>query len=144
MAGGQVVLSTPKTATSVRSVGLDPQTVLALRSYKARQSAERLAAGEAWANGEEWVFTDEVGKPLHPTKMSKLFTEAAVAAGLPRIRLHDLRHGYATATLEAGAPLKVVSERLGHKSVGIIADIYSQSVDRHPLCERPGERGSFR
>lgn len=125
MAGGQVVISTPKTATSARSVGLDPQAVLALRSYKARHSAERLAAGEAWAKGEEWVFTDEVGRPLHPTKLSKLFTEAAAAAGLPRIRLHDLRHGYATAALEAGAPLKVVSERLGHKSVGITADTYS-------------------
>jgi len=125
MAGGKIVLSSPKTATSARSVGLDPQTVLALRSYKTRQSAERLAVGETWANAEDWVFTDEVGRPLHPTKMSKLFKDAAELAGLPKIRLHDLRHGYATAALEAGAPLKVVSERLGHKSVGITADIYS-------------------
>ena len=46
-------------------------------------------------------------------------------AGLPQIRLHDLRHSYATAALEAGVPLKVVSERLGHSSIAITGDIYS-------------------
>jgi integrase len=46
-------------------------------------------------------------------------------AGLPKIRLHDLRHSYATAALAAGIPAKVVSERLGHASVMITLDTYS-------------------
>lgn len=41
------------------------------------------------------------------------------------IRLHDLRHGWATLALKAGVPLKVVSERLGHTTTTITADIYS-------------------
>jgi len=44
---------------------------------------------------------------------------------MPKIRLHDLRHGYATAALEAGTPMKAVSNRLGHASISITADIYS-------------------
>jgi hypothetical protein len=46
-------------------------------------------------------------------------------AGLPAIRLHDLRHSYATAALAAGIPAKVVSERLGHATIAITMDTYS-------------------
>ena len=46
-------------------------------------------------------------------------------SGLPRIRLHDLRHSYATAALAANVSPKVVSERLGHAKVGITLDVYS-------------------
>lgn len=125
MAGGQVVLSTPKTAASARSIGLDPQTVSALRRFKALQATERLAAGTAWSNHEGWIFTDEVGRPVHPNAVSKLFANAVTTTSMPKIRLHDLRHSYATAALEAGVPLKVVSERFGHKRIGTTADIYS-------------------
>ena len=46
-------------------------------------------------------------------------------AGLPVIRLHDIRPSYATAALSAGIPAKVVSERLGHANVSITLDTYS-------------------
>jgi integrase len=45
-------------------------------------------------------------------------------AGLPSITLHGIRHSYATAALAAGEPLKVVSERLGHASTSITANLY--------------------
>ena len=54
-------------------------------------------------------------------------------AGLAHIRFHDLRHTNATMMLEAGVPLKVASERLGHSSIQITADLYSHvttSVDQ--------------
>ncbi len=47
------------------------------------------------------------------------------ASGLTRIRLHDLRHTYATLALKAGVHPKIVSERLGHATVGITLDLYS-------------------
>ena len=43
----------------------------------------------------------------------------------PKIRLHDVRHSYATAALAAGVPAKVVSERLGHANIAITMDTYS-------------------
>ena len=48
--------------------------------------------------------------------------------GLPAIRLHDVRHSYATAALAAGIPAKIVSERLGHANVQITLDTYSHVI----------------
>jgi integrase len=49
-------------------------------------------------------------------------------SGLPRIRLHDLRHTWATLALQAGVHPKVVSERLGHGSIAITLDTYSHAI----------------
>ncbi len=43
----------------------------------------------------------------------------------PKIRLHDLRHGWATMALAAGVHPEVVQERLGHANIGITLDVYS-------------------
>ncbi|MEY9935609.1 integrase [Catenulispora sp. GP43] len=67
--------------------------------------------------------------PLHPAHVTDQFTLLAREAGLPPIRLHDLRHGIATHALAAGVPLKVVSELLGHATTGITGDIYTTVVD---------------
>ena len=70
------------------------------------------------------VFAQVTGEPIHPDYVSKRFDRLVKAAGLRRIRLHDLRHTSATMLLEAGVPLKVVTERLGHSSTRITADLY--------------------
>jgi integrase len=71
------------------------------------------------------VFAHEAGSPLRPEWVSKRFGTLAADAGLPRIHLHDLRHSAASVALAAGVPMKVVSVRLGHSTMGITADIYS-------------------
>jgi integrase len=72
---------------------------------------------------------------MHPLPKGVSIVDARIARhGLPKIRLHDLRHTWATLALEAGVPLKVVSERLGHATTAITADIYSHvapALDRH-------------
>ena len=115
----------PKTLKSRRQVYLDPATVDALRSHRARQNEERLAAGPAWDTDCKYVFTDELGGRFDPETFSKLFRRYAAQADLPEIRLHDLRHSYATLALKAGVHPKVVSEQLGHATVGITLDLYS-------------------
>ena len=50
---------------------------------------------------------------------------AGIAAGLPKIRLHDVRHSAVTAMLLAGEPVKVVSERVGHASTAFTQDVYA-------------------
>jgi integrase len=57
-----------------------------------------------------------------------LFDRHLRRIGLPRIRLHDLRHTHATLALQAGVHPKVVSERLGHTTVAMTLDIYSHAI----------------
>jgi len=71
------------------------------------------------------VFTQETGEALNPDRVSNAFRDAVLAAGLPLIRLHDLRHTHASLGLAAGIPAKVMSERLGHSTVSITLDTYS-------------------
>jgi Phage integrase family len=119
-----VHISEPKTARSRRSIALDPVTVAALREHKSRQAADRVAVGPAYQDSG-LVFTLPDGSPIHPQRFSDWFRQHVRAAGLPAIRLHDLRHSYATAALAAGIPAKVVSERLGHATIAITMDTYS-------------------
>jgi integrase len=120
----EVHVSEPKTAKGRRSLALAPATVAALRQHRARQAEERLAVGPRW-HDSGLVFTWPDGRPIHPQRFSTWFEQLARAAGLPRIRLHDVRHSYATAALAAGIPAKVVSERLGHATIAITMDSYS-------------------
>jgi hypothetical protein len=61
---------------------------------------------------------------LHPEHVTKRFARLVRDAGLAPITLRGVRHSYATAALAAGEPLKVVSERLGHASTSITANLY--------------------
>ena len=119
-----VGLIQPKTTKGRRSIALDPATVAALQAHRIRQLEERLQWGEGW-HDSDLVFTRENGTTIHPQRMTSWFEQRSRDAGLPKIRLHDLRHSYATAALAAGVPAKVVSERLGHASVMITLDTYS-------------------
>jgi integrase len=112
-----------KTASSHRQLALDPFTVAALKAHRVRQLEERLAWGPAWTD-TGLVFTREDGQVLHPEHITKRFARLVRDAGLPPITLHGVRHSYATAALAAGEPLKVVSERLGHASTSITANLY--------------------
>jgi integrase len=49
-------------------------------------------------------------------------------AGVPRIRIHDLRHTHASLALSAGIHPKVVQERLGHSAVAMTLDTYSHAI----------------
>jgi len=121
---GRVHLSEPKTRSGVRTVPLDASTVSALRAHRASQATDRLKAGSAWQD-TGFVFTDERGQMLRPEAVSRAFRTAAGAADLPVIRLHDLRHTSASLALAAGVPLKVVSDRLGHSTIAITANLYT-------------------
>lgn len=125
--GYEIEFSEPKTERGRRNVALDSQTVAALRAHRKDQIAEQLALGPAYED-RGLVFCCEDGTPIHPDRASKLFAQHVKAAGLPRIRLHDLRHTHATLALAAGVHPKVVSERLGHSSIAITLDTYSHAI----------------
>lgn len=121
---GRPHVKAPKTAKSRRTVELDARTVVELKEWRRRQLEERLRAGEAWEAGE-WVFTDQLGKPVNPDWVGKRFRKLLAATDLPSLTMRQLRHTHATALLRAGVHPKVVQERLGHSSIGVTLDIYS-------------------
>ncbi len=97
--GYQVPITPTKTRTSRRTVDLDPRTVGVLADWRAAQDRE---LGERDTLGT--VFTRPTGEPVYPHVLSQTFSRLQRAAGVPRIRLHDLRHTHATLLLKAGVP----------------------------------------
>ncbi len=116
---GGVVLVEPKTDRSRRTVYLAPGTVAALAEHRRRQVEEPLAASE------RFVFTGTTGRPLDASGVSGQFHEALARAGLPNVRVHDLRHTAATHLLTRGVHPKVVQELLGHSTISLTLDTYS-------------------
>lgn len=117
----------PKTEESMASVALDETTVAVLAEHRVRQRAERRAVR---AKGGSWVepglvFTQPDGSPLHPADVTDQFHHLSRQAGLPPIRLHDLRHGAATLAVAAGVEMKVVQHMMRHASMSTTSDIYT-------------------
>jgi hypothetical protein len=114
----------PKSAASNRTIALDRSTVTVLRAHLYRQRAEYLLTGRTWRESG-YVFTRPDGLPFHPNYFTKRLRFLTVLAGLPPVRLHDLRHGAASLAHTAGADLKTVQDQLGHASIVLTADTYT-------------------
>ncbi|WP_310962416.1 tyrosine-type recombinase/integrase [Nocardioides terrisoli] len=121
---GRAVESQPKTASGVRNLALDPDTCEALREYFITWDTERELLGQ----DTQLLFVWADGRPLHPDTITALFHGHCKSAGLPRIRLHDVRHSYASAALKAGIPAKVISERLGHSTAAFTLQTYTHVI----------------
>jgi integrase len=98
---GKVVEEDGKSDGSRRTIALDPYTLGVLRSHMTMLDAERAVAGEHYQD-HGLLFCWEDGRPPHSDTMTARFNRLADAAGLPRIRLHDVRHSYATAAVVRG------------------------------------------
>ncbi len=94
-----------------------------LKKHRIEQNKHRLALGEAYID-HGLIFARPDGMPINPHAFGDAFRALVKRADIPSIRLHDLRHTHVTLLLKSGAPLKVVSERAGHASVGTTGDIY--------------------
>jgi integrase len=124
LAGGVPVWSDPKTDRGRRLISLDAGTVAKLRAHRKAQAEERLLIGAGYRD-LGLVFAMPDGRPVHPERFSREFAQTVTRSGLPVIRLHDLRHTWATLALQSGIHPKVVQERLGHSNISITLDIYS-------------------
>jgi integrase len=122
--GWKTVQGAPKSDAGDRTIALDAGTVADIRRHRREHDRERESAGDAWA-GSGFEFTGEHGGPLHPADVTYAFHMIAYLAGLPPVRLHDLRHGAATMLLAAGHGMKVVQETLGLSSITIAGDTYT-------------------
>ena len=95
-----------------------------LRQHQRRQVLAKMELNQHW-HDNDLVFPNEFGMPLDPATLTRNFEKLRDRAGMPNVRLHELRHFHATMLPESGTHLKVVQERLGHSSIAITADTYS-------------------
>jgi integrase len=130
VAGREVITSSTKNR-KVRTLKVGPEVLADLRQLKALQTRERLAAGQAYASSG-LVVVNELGIPMRPERYGDLFQIHANAAGLPRIRLHDLRHTTASLLHSLGQPPAACAKYLGHTTevyLRTYAHLYAEDED---------------
>lgn len=119
---GEVYEESPKSRAGKRTITIDTDTVVALAQMKnAQERASEIIGG--WVS--EYVATELDGLPIKPEALTRRFQSASRDAGLPVIRLHDVRHSSATLQLNEGVPVHVVSGRLGHSTPSTTLNVYA-------------------
>lgn len=121
-------ISDPKTTHSTRTLDLSDPMMAVLKSRRKAQMLDQAEAGKqgvSWLNRWSLVFTGPFGRPTSRNSIHRELAALLRKAGLPRIRLHDLRHTCATLQLAAGVQPKVVQENLGHSKISTTLDLYA-------------------
>jgi integrase len=119
-----LVLAPPKTTTSTRTLPVPDIVEQALQRHFKRREAERERAANFWVE-TGLVFTTEGGQPIDPANLLKTFKRVLVAADLPKMRFHDLRHSCATLLIAQAVHPRIVMDILGHSQISITMDLYS-------------------
>lgn len=125
-----------------------PQPLLVqLRKHAAEQEEERKAAGELWHEGD-WLFTDQLGKPLHHRTDLAHWKQLLADAGVHDARLHDARHTAATVLLELGVSDRAAMQLMGCSNAalpqryqhvtGTVLDSVAEKISTH-LWNEPDE-----
>ena len=115
---GELVVSEPKTKASNRSVILPAPVLIVLSNYKIETNSV-------------WMFPSPLNSdsPRDPTAVRKRLTTILKRADCKHIRFHDLRHTFATASLEHGMDIKTLSTIIGHVSTATTLNVYSHVTD---------------
>jgi integrase len=136
--GYTVAVSEPKTEAGRRTIAVPASVCAVIKRHMAAQKAEKMAHRDVWGRDRpegpgklNLVFTNEIGRELHPDRVSKLFERAVARSKQPRISLHGLRHTFATiALMEGKQPVSVVSRRSGHSKTSVTLDFYAHAMPR--------------
>lgn len=102
----------------------------ALRSVRQRQQEARLLSGGTWSNPLNLVFTNALGGHLSKNTVYSHCKRIVARIGLPETRFHDLRHTFATLSLQNGDDIKTVSASLGHATVAFTLDVYGHVTEQ--------------
>ncbi len=102
---------------------LSPSLALLLRNYRSEVETQRLLLGKPLTD-RDFVFAHPDGTPLDPSTVTHVFARAVRKAEL-ELRLHDLRHSFASVMLAAGVNVKAISQSMGHANIGITLDTYA-------------------
>lgn len=119
---------TPKTASSIRFITLPKETMNLLRKYRAWQAEEILRLGEYYERNN-FVFSQDNGKPMHPDSVTTWLDRFSKRHGLPHVNPHAFRHTMASMLYFNGVDSVSISKRLGHAQVSTTANIYAHIME---------------
>ena len=116
---GEVKINTPKTKSSIRTIRLCDECIRLLSELKENQIPK-----------SKYIFPSSVTGEIRDTSaVTRRLHRIQDRAGVPRIRFHDLRHSFATLSLEQGMDIKTVSHMLGHTDAGFTMNTYMHVTD---------------
>jgi integrase len=115
------VFSKPKTKASIRSIDIGPELKKILLEHKIGSLSNPLGL----------VFVNSEGNPIEETNFVKrMFSPAVTAAGLGKVRFHDLRHTFGSLKIKQGENVKYVQVQMGHSGIQVTMDTYAHLLDK--------------
>lgn len=130
----ELIVTTPKTDTSIRTVPLIDKAIELLNEHKRRQVEYMNLVGDYYTDNN-LIFSSSRGDHLDPGNFNRKLNKKVKKIGIPRISPHILRHSFAARGLEAEVSLKAMQELLGHSSITVTGDIYTH-IKKKPLAIR--------
>ena len=119
----QIVEGDTKTKNGKRVIPITDVMYHKLMQHRSRQNFEKLRLGKGYAD-YGYVFANEFGYAVEPSYIRDVYERILKSAGVSHYKFHTIRHTFATRAIENGAPVKIVSEILGHSSVQLTMDVY--------------------
>lgn len=126
--GGSMAIQPPKSRAARRVIPVDASILDALASHLSRQSERKAIFGAVWQD-HDLVFASEVGTPINPRNLDRDFHKWVARAGVPKIRIHDIRHTVVTMAIASGSPIKAASVYFGHAKTSTTMDIYTHALE---------------
>jgi integrase len=133
---GKTEESDGKSESGRRTISLDPLTVAYLRRHLAMLDAEHEAFGDSYHDSGKLICHPD-GRPVHADTITDRFNRLVDRAGVKHIRLHDVRHTYATTSLDAGVDPKIVADRIGHANMAYIRSPSTRTSRQAKIGARP-------
>jgi integrase len=135
---GHLAVFGTKSKRSERTVPLPTYVVRVLRDHLRQQEQERDALGPKWPHSG-YVFTTPIGTPIDPRNCTRVLQLAVERADLPKIRLHDLRHGCVSVLLALGVPPRTVMDIVGHSTLEMTVSGHVSVDDKRAALDQLGD-----
>lgn len=126
----EIVIQTPKSRNSERSIPLLPQVLQDLQAWRSVQLTDRNAASDGYVDSG-MIVTNPLGGYVEPRTFKDSYNNILAMAGLPHFTFHALRHTFASRAMEQGMDPKTLSAILGHASAAFTMDTYMHVLNDH-------------
>ncbi len=128
-AGGKIKDKGTKNTSSYRTLYMPDDIKDILLKIQRKQKDQKNILKNSY-NNKGYVMAWGNGEPYRPNYLSDLFKKTITDNNLPPIRLHDLRHTFASVANELGVGLYDISKALGHSQIGTTSEIYTHMFDK--------------